>query len=70
MCVSLLRAFINNPEVIKIIMNDIDNMKVILSDKEKLKSDKEKTRRYPLDVINKLNNMMSIEEINNYDDNI
>jgi hypothetical protein len=70
MCVSLLRAFINNPEVIKIIMNDIDNMKIILSDKEKLKLDKEKTRRYPLDVINKLNNMMSIEEINNYDDNI
>lgn len=51
-------------------MNDIDNMKIILGDKEKLKSDKEKTRRYPLDVINKLNNMMSIEEINNYDDNI
>jgi hypothetical protein len=70
MCISLLRAFISIPEVVKIIMNDIDNMKIILGDKEKLKSDKEKTRRYPLDVINKLNNMMSIEEINNYDDNI
>ena len=68
MCISLLRAFISIPEVVKIIMNDIDNMKIILGDKEKLKSDKEKTRRYPLDVINKLNNMMSIEEINNYDD--
>lgn len=45
-------------------------MKIILSDKEKLKLDKEKTRRYPLDVINKLCNMMSIEEINKYDDNI
>jgi hypothetical protein len=70
MCISLLRAFISIPEVVKIIMNDIDNMKIILGDMEKLKSDKEKTRRYPLDVINKLNNMMSIEEINNYDDNI
>ena len=70
MSISLLRAFISIPEVVKIIMNDIDKMKIILGDKEKLKSDKEKTRRYPLDVINKLNNMMSIEEINNYDDNI
>lgn len=70
MSISLLRAFISIPEVVKIIMNDIDNMKIILGDKEKLKSDNEKTRRYPLDVINKLNNMMSIEEINNYDDNI
>jgi hypothetical protein len=70
MCISLLRVFTNNPEVVKIIMNDIDNMKIILGDKEKLKSDKDKTRRYPLDIINRLNNMMSIEEINNYDDNI
>ena len=70
MCISLLRVFTNNPEVVKIIMNDIDNMKIILGDKEKLKSDKDKTRRYPLDIINRLNNMMSIEEINNFDDNI
>ena len=70
MCISLLRVFTNNPEVVKIIMNDIDHMKIILGDKEKLKSDKDKTRRYPLDIINRLNNMMSIEEINNYDDNI
>ena len=70
MCISLLRVFTNNPEVVKIIINDIDNMKIILGDKEKLKSDKDKTRRYPLDIINRLNNMMSIEEINNYDDNI
>lgn len=71
MCVSLLRAFIqHSTEVVKIIMNDIDNMKNFMSDKEKLKQDKEKNRRYPLDAINKLNNMMSIEEINNYDDNI
>ena len=51
-------------------MDDIDNMKLILNDRELLKADKEKTRRYPLDIINKLNNMMSVEEINNYDDSI
>ena len=71
MCISLLRAFIqHSTDVKKIIINDIDQMKIILSDKEKLKQDKEKTRRYPLDVVNKLSNMMSIEEINKYDDNI
>lgn len=71
MCISLLRAFIQcTLDTKRLIMDDIDNMKLILNDRELLKADKEKTRRYPLDIINKLNNMMSVEEINNYDDSI